>query len=150
MLIHELNPHECLEVLGRTHLGRLGCARFDQPYIVPVHYAFDAERQCVYGFSMIGKKIEWMRENPKVCLEVEDVADKDHWTTVLVTGRYEEIPRAPEGIEASERAEQLFQKRQEWWLPAAGKVPSREHHDVVLYRIQIDRLTGRRASRDHR
>ena len=88
MLIHELSPTECAEVLGRTNLGRLGCSRFDQPYIVPIHFSYDAERNCAYAFSTIGQKIEWMRENPKICLEVDDIADKDHWTTVLVTGRY--------------------------------------------------------------
>src|ERR671911_369841 len=91
MLIHELNSDECAEVLVRTHLGRLGCSRFDQPYIVPIHFSFDREHHCLYAFSTIGQKIEWMRENPKVCVEVEDVTDRTHWTTVLAFGRYEEM-----------------------------------------------------------
>jgi nitroimidazol reductase NimA-like FMN-containing flavoprotein (pyridoxamine 5'-phosphate oxidase superfamily) len=148
MLIHELTSAECVEVLSRTHLGRLGCARSNQPYVVPIHFSFDVERHCVYSFSTIGQKIDWMRENPKVCLEVEDITDKDHWTTVLVTGRYDEIHQAPEETDARSRAELLFQQRREWWLPAAAKVSPREHPDVVVYRIQIDRVTGRRASRD--
>lgn len=148
MLIHELNPRECADVLSRTHLGRLGCARFDQPYVVPIHFSFDAERKCVYAFSAIGQKIEWMRNNPKVCLEVEEIDDRNHWTTVLVFGRYEEIQRGPEGAEARHRAEHLLQQRDEWWLPATGKLPSREPHRMVVYRIRIDRLTGRRATRD--
>ena len=148
MLIHELSPKECAEVLGRTNLGRLGCSRFDQPYIVPIHFSYDAERNCAYAFSTIGQKIEWMRENPKICLEVDDIGDKDHWTTVLVTGRYEEIHQATHAAEARRRAELFFQERPEWWLPAAAKVGSREHHDMVVYRILIDALTGRRATRD--
>ena len=87
MLIHELSREECAEVLSRTDLGRLGCTRFDQPYIVPIHFSFDPDRNCVYAFSTIGQKIEWMRQNPKVCLEVEEIAEKDHWTTVLAIGR---------------------------------------------------------------
>ena len=147
MLIHELSSNDCAEVLRRINLGRLGCSRFDQPYIVPIHFSFDAERSCVYAFSTIGQKIDWMRENPKVCLEVEDIGDKDHWTTVLVTGRYEEIQQ-PHEAEARRRAERLFQERSEWWLPAAAKVGSRAHHDIVVYRIQIDRMSGRRVARD--
>ena len=149
MLIHELSPAECSAVLSQNHLGRLGCSRHDQPYIVPIHFSFDVERHCAYAFSTIGQKIDWMRENPKVCLEVEEIADRNHWTTVLATGRYEEIHQAPEESEARRRAERLFQQRREWWLPAAGKPTSGEHQDVVVYRIQIDRLTGRRAARDH-
>jgi uncharacterized protein len=147
MLIHELNPNECAEFLSRNSVGRLGCALFDQPYIVPIHFSFDAERSCLYAFSTVGLKIEWMRKNPRVCLEVEEIAGKRYWTTVLVFGRYHEIKRRPEDADARRRAEQLFQLRQEWWLPGAAKVPSREHHDMVLYRIEIDRLTGRRTAR---
>jgi hypothetical protein len=148
MLIHELSPHECAEVLARNHLGRLACARLDQPYIVPIHFSFDGERNCVYALSTVGQKVAWMRENPKVCLEVEEIDDKDHWTTVLVAGWYEEIHRAAEYADARLRAEQLFQQRREWWLPGTAKLPSREHHELVAYRIHIDRLTGRRAARD--
>jgi len=145
MLIHALNPHECREVLGRSDLGRLGCARFDQPYVVPIHFSFDSDRDCVYAFSTVGQKILWMRENPKVCLEVEEIRDKDHWTTVLAIGRYQEIHQSPEEAEARRRAEQLFLQRRGWWLPAAAKVTGHEHPDVVVFRVQIDRLTGRRT-----
>ena len=146
MLIHELTANDCAEVLRRSNLGRLACSRFDQPYIVPIHFSFDAERSCVYAFSTIGQKIEWMRENPKVCLEVEDIGDKGHWTTVLVIGRYQEIHQ--DEAETRRRAERLFQERTEWWLPAAAKVGSLERHQIVVYRIQIDRISGRRAARD--
>jgi nitroimidazol reductase NimA-like FMN-containing flavoprotein (pyridoxamine 5'-phosphate oxidase superfamily) len=148
MLIHELTAKDCAEVLSRIDLGRLGCARFDQPYIVPIHFSFDAERHCLYAFSTIGQKIYWMRQNPKVCVEVEEFADKNHWTTVLVTGRYEEIHQDPDENESRKRAEQLFKRRREWWLPGAAKAESGEHQDVVVYRIQIDGLTGRRAARN--
>jgi nitroimidazol reductase NimA-like FMN-containing flavoprotein (pyridoxamine 5'-phosphate oxidase superfamily) len=148
MLIHELTTKQCAEILERTNLGRLGCAQDGQPYVVPIHFSFDVERGCVYSFSTIGQKVLWMRDNPLVCLEVDDVADKNHWQTVVVFGRYEEIQDAPEEKEARERAEALFQQRDEWWLPAAGKVLSRERHGVVVYRIHIDRITGRRAERN--
>lgn len=145
MQIHELSAAECTAVLTRSYLGRLACAHFEQPYIVPIHFSFDAQRNCLYAFSMIGQKIEWMRDNPKVCVEVEEIADKNHWTTVLVFGRYEELQRIPEHAEARARAEKLFDQRQEWWLPGAGHVRSRDHEHMVVYSIQIDRLTGRRA-----
>lgn len=147
MLIHELTPKQCAEVLQRASLGRLGCARGGQPYVVPIHFSFDVERGCVYSFSTVGQKVLWMRENPLVCLEVDDVADKNHWQTVVIFGRYEEIHDSPEQAEARQRAEALFQERPEWWLPAAAKVGSHDRHSVVVYRIHIDRVTGRRAAR---
>jgi uncharacterized protein len=148
MLIQELTPDECFRILERTNLARLGCARNDQPYIVPIHFSFDPPRRCVYGFSAIGQKIDWMRGNPKVCLELDDIDDKNHWTTVLITGRYEEIHQDPDEANARRRAERLFRQRPEWWFPAAAKPASREPQDIVVYRIKIERITGRRASRD--
>jgi uncharacterized protein len=147
MLIQELTPIECAAILQQTSVGRLACCKGNQPYVVPIHFSFDAERGCVYGFSTVGQKVLWMRDNPLVCLEVEDVTDKDRWQTVVLFGRYEEIQDSPEEAEARQRAEALFQKRPEWWLPAAAKVGSHERHAVVVYRIQADRVTGRRAAR---
>ena len=150
MLVHELSATDCLEVLRRSDLGRLACAHNDQPYVVPIHFSFDAGRNCLYACSTVGQKIGWMRQNPKVCLEIEEFADKDHWTTVLVFGRYEELDDLPVQTAALQSARELFQQRREWWLPAAAKLQSHEHHAIVIYRIQISRLTGRRAARDSR
>jgi uncharacterized protein len=147
MLIHELNHAECSAVLQRNSSGRLGYARFDQPFIVPIQFSFDPERNCIYAFSTIGEKVNCMRRNPKVCLEVDEIADKNHWTSVLVVGRYGEIHRDPREADARRRAEQLLSERDEWWLPGAAKLGSKEHEHAVFFRISIDRLTGRRAAR---
>jgi hypothetical protein len=148
MLIHELTAAECAALLRRINLGRLGCSRFDQPYVVPIHFSFAEGENCIYAFSTLGQKIEWMRRNSKVCLEVEEISDKDHWSTVVVVGRYEELQQTLEDADARQRAEQLFGQRHEWWLPAAARLTTAERAHVVLYRIRIDRMTGRRAGRD--
>ena len=148
MLVHELTVPQCREVLGRANLGRLACARDNQPYIVPIFFSVDPEENCLYSFSVVGRKIEWMRENPKVCIEIEEIADKFHWTTVLVTGRYLELRDQQHESPVVERVRGLFQQRPEWWLPAAAKLAGGEEHEqLVFYRIRIDALTGRRAAR---
>ena len=147
MQVRELSAPECTEILERSRLGRLGCSRFDQPYVVPVHFSFDPEQTCLYVVSLIGQKIDWMRENPKVCVEIDDIADEKHWTTVLVFGRYDEIGQTAEHARVRERAERLLEQRLQWWLPAAAQVPSRQHDQLVLFRVHIDRLSGRRTAR---
>ena len=147
MLIHELTAAECEDILKRESLGHLACARDGQPYIVPIHFSFDLRARCMYAFSAVGQKIVWMRENPRVCVEVEDISDKNHWTTVLIFGRYEEIADSSEEAETRQRIWKQFQQRPEWWFPAAAKVSTAERHAVVVYRIRIDRMTGRRAAR---
>ena len=148
MLIHELTDAQCREVLARTNLGRLACAREDQPYVVPISFAFDAEDSCLYSFATVGQKIEWMRDNPKVCVEVEEFSDQFHWTTVVVTGRYLELRETAKADAARQRAQQLFQERPQWWLPAAASLATGEERaEHVVYSIRINAMSGRRTAR---
>jgi nitroimidazol reductase NimA-like FMN-containing flavoprotein (pyridoxamine 5'-phosphate oxidase superfamily) len=148
MLVHELTSEQCRDILSRTRLARLACSRADQPYVVPVLFSYDGGTNSLFCFSAVGKKIDWMRENPKVCLEIEDMEDEFHWTTVVVIGRYDEIDDSPEHREIRHRALHVFQQRSEWWLPGGARASDREHHAIVVYRIHIDTITGRRAARD--
>ena len=145
MLIHELTREECVEVLKRITVGRLACMQDGQPYIVPVFFNLDGDY--LYSFATVGQKIRWMRASPLVCLEVEEIVHQHHWTTVLAFGAYEELTGSAEHATAQRRAQELFSARDRWWEPATGKTPSGESHAAVLYRIRVNRLTGRRASR---
>lgn len=147
MRIHELTSDECVEVLQRSGFARLACARRDQPYVVPVHLSYDLDRHCLYGFSTVGQKVVWMRENPKVCVEIEDIETKDWWTTLVVFGRYEEVGDGPGEAGTRERVWGLFSQRSEWWLPATAKVGDVERHHTIIYRIHIEKVTGRRSMR---
>ena len=94
MVIQEMSRDECLAVLAGARLARLACAKEGQPYIVPVYIAYDRPRlgePRLYGFTTLGQKVEWMRANPLVCVEVDDVTAFDRWVSVVVTGRYEEL-----------------------------------------------------------
>lgn len=149
MVVHELTAGECRRLLARTHIGRLACARRGQPYIVPILFYFDDETDHVYSFSMVGRKVEWMRTNPLVCLEVDEIVDRFHWTTVVALGRYEEITDIEQARAARRRARELFQPHGEWWLPGAAQLASgQEHGTTVVYRIRIDALSGRRTSHE--
>ena len=92
MLIKEISTPECLDTITRASVGRLGCSFQDQPYVVPIYFAYEGE--WIYVFSTIGKKIEWMRANPKVCVEIEEKVSDSEWISVLVNGNYEELSRA--------------------------------------------------------
>jgi nitroimidazol reductase NimA-like FMN-containing flavoprotein (pyridoxamine 5'-phosphate oxidase superfamily) len=147
MLIHEMDPQECREFVRQHDIARIACAHNDQPYIVPISYSFDGGRDCLYAFSGVGRKITWMRENPKVCVEVDAIEHTGLWTTVLIFGRYEELLDRDADREARDRALAHFRARKEWWLPGAGRVPGREHDHVVVFRIAIVNVSGRRAAR---
>jgi len=148
MVIHDLTPSQCRELLGRTHLGRLGCAKADQPYITPIFFHYDAGQDSLFSFSTLGQKIDWMRGNPKVCVEVDEIVGQYNWRTVLVFGRYEEIDDSAAGRVLRTMIQPKLEAQPGWWLPGAAKLAGgQEHHVAVLYRVRIDRLSGRHAAR---
>jgi uncharacterized protein len=147
MFIHEMTEFECRQALQKATVGRLACARDNQPYVVPIHFAFDGHY--IYGFTTAGQKIEWMRTNPKVCLEIDDEISHNQWQSIIVFGRYEELPDVPKYEAARVKAHELLQKHVMWWEPAYVGAAHRDlpHSDIpIFYRLRIDRMTGHRAT----
>ena len=91
MLIQSMTRQASMELLARAKVGRLACAHEGQPYITPMSFIY--EPGCLYSFSTVGQKITWMRANPLVCVEVEEVVNRWDWATVIVLGRYEELTK---------------------------------------------------------
>ena len=149
MFIHEMTESECRQALQKATVGGLACARDNQPYVVPIYFAFDGHH--IYAFATLGQKIEWMRTNPLVCLEIDERTAHDRWTSIVVFGRYEELPDLPKYEAARVKAHEQLQKHAMWWEPAFVGAAHREtpHSDTpIFYRIKIDRMTGHRATPD--
>lgn len=146
MVIHEMTEQECRAVLAGTNVAHLACALNNQPYIVPIHV--DLEGDFFYSYASEGQKIDWMRQNPLVCLEVAEVSSSTRWASVVVIGRYEELPHLPEYEGSRMIALRLFQEHPMWWQPASVPLAGHEHRAPVVFRIQISRVTGRRGSDD--
>ena len=146
MLIRELSEQECRELLGRVSLARLGCARENQPYVVPVRIAY--EEKYVYVFSTVGQKVEWMRENPRVCLQLDEIASAFEWTSLIANGRYQELPE-PRFTAEKAHARELLEKHYEWWLNALAERREKETNELaiepVFFRVEIESMTGLRA-----
>lgn len=149
MLISEMTIAECRSVLVGARIGRLACARDNQPYVVPFNFAHHGEH--LYAFSTLGQKIEWMRTNPLVCVEVDEMKHQSDWTSVIVFGRYEELPDKPEFENERVCAHELLSCHAMWWQPAyvATAHPGQANVPAPIYfRIRIERMTGHRATAD--
>ncbi len=147
MTIELLTREESLGILERSHLARLGCSNGQQPYVVPINYVLEGD--FAYGFSTYGRKIDWMRANPKVCLEIDDIVHNRHWETVVATGEYEELPNTPAATGERHRAWQLLQARPNWWQPGFVKtVISGVERPLVpiFFRIRLVEVTGHRLA----
>jgi nitroimidazol reductase NimA-like FMN-containing flavoprotein (pyridoxamine 5'-phosphate oxidase superfamily) len=146
MQIEEMTLGECREMLDRARVARLACALNNQPYIVPMRVVFDGAS--LYGYSTLGQKIEWMRQNPLICLEIDEIGSDTQWESVVVSGSYEELLRGPRYEDSRREAERLFQRRPMWWEPASVPLAGDGQRPRIVFRIQILGLTGRRAVPD--
>jgi uncharacterized protein len=150
MRVSEMSEEECRALLARLEFGRLATAYRNQPYVVPIYFAYDGRDQ-LYGFTTLGRKVEWMRSNPLVCVEVDDILSHFRWSSVIVLGRYEELPDTPAYREVRLQAQVRLEKRALWWQTAyaASQVRGESHaFDALFYCIHIDKITGRRATAD--
>jgi nitroimidazol reductase NimA-like FMN-containing flavoprotein (pyridoxamine 5'-phosphate oxidase superfamily) len=150
VLIRELAIEECEKVLAAGRLGRLACARDNQPYTVPFHFAYDG-KACLYAFSTLGQKIEWMRSNPLVCVEVDEIKEQNDWTTIVIFGKYEELVDTQQFAADRSYAYDLLSRQPMWWEPAYVAGTHRrpcDCTDPIYFRIHISHMTGHRASAD--
>jgi len=150
MFIKELETGECFEALTEKRLGILACARENQPYVVPFHFVYDGQKS-LYAFSTLGQKIEWMRANPLVCVEADDINNQFEWTSLVIFGRYEELPETSEFEAARNHAYELLSRHAMWWQPAfvAGAHRRQITDDKPIYfRIHIETISGHRAVSD--
>ena len=146
MFIESMNREASVALLARTRLARLACVHAGQPYIFPMSFAYDAD--CLYSFSTVGQKITWMRANPRVCVEVDELVSPQKWETVIVLGRYEELRDTPESAAERTHASALLQRRPVWWEPGYVKTKTQDGErplEFLYLRIHIDRIDGHRG-----
>ena len=137
----ELSRDEVDDFLRGQRIARLGCHAGGETYVVPLIYAYDGE--AVVAVTTEGRKVEMLRENPRVCVEVDDY-DRDgrgSWRSVIAQGTYEELAG-----DAVEGALALLRER---FARAAGRQPEPRPlgPGVVVLRIRLGEVSGRAVER---
>lgn len=146
MHIEELTRQANLDFLAGKRFGRIACAKKSQPYITPFNFAY--HNLHIYSFGTVGRKIEWLRASPLACVQVDEIANPQEWTSVIVFGRYEELPKTIDGQAVHELAWKLLQQHKLWWEPGYSKTVLHGESrplDPVYYRLSIDEINGHRA-----
>ena len=97
-MIKQLSSTEIGDLLSKQIVGRIGCYYENEIYVVPISYAY--EDNAIYCHSLEGKKMEMMRNNPKVCFQVDEMKDMGNWKSVIAWGDFEELCDEKEKIRA--------------------------------------------------
>ena len=147
-MIGRLNSEQIEKVLKENVLGRIGCNDGKKTYVVPVNYVYDD--RFIIAHSVMGLKIEMMRENPQVCFEVDEMKTFTNWKSVIAWGEYQELTDERDRYYAIK----LFVNRmmhmktsQTSVLPGTAEKKVHPHSSgnikPIVYRIVITEKTGR-------
>ena len=146
-MIGVLTTDQINNVVSSQSVCRIACTDGKSPYISPVVYAFDGQHLIFQ--SRPGKKINYLRKNPAVCIEIDIINNLNNWKSVLVYGTFEELKNK----EADEARKFLFNKTHT--LMTVSAVHPFEHSNTlptledsnrikkIMCRINIKEMTGR-------
>lgn len=137
-MIRNLDEAESRKLIEEGKFGHLGLTLAGgEPYVVPVNYLYlDGE---IYVHTLPGKKLDALRQNGKVCLQVERVEDCCRWQSAIAGGEFQEIKRTKEKIKILLEFNKQFERltpveamSEENWNPGG----------VTVFRVNVKRLSG--------
>ncbi len=134
-VIHHLDDDNIERLLRTSIVGRIACCDHGagggdgRPYVVPLAYGYDGDS--LFGHSGPGRKLDLMRANPLVSVEVDEATAPDRWSSVIAEGVFEELREAP----GRERALRTI-------YPSPQPIPELGAHTVV-FRIHLAVKSGR-------
>lgn len=146
-MLGDLTEKQIDNVLSSNVVGRIGCSSGKKIYVVPVTYAYDGES--IIGHTVEGMKIDFLRQNPECCFQVDDVKDLADWESVIAWGTFEEL-KGDEALESSN----LLMKRISPIMPGdtsqshrMGPLPEGRQatfeKNPIVYRIRIKEKSGK-------
>ncbi|TXE07718.1 flavin mononucleotide-binding protein [Gelidibacter salicanalis] len=86
-----LEAKESKFVLENNYLGHLSYIYQNRPYVVPITYYYDTAKNVIICYSGEGHKMQAMRQNNRVAMNVIDVAALTKWKSVTIHGIFEQL-----------------------------------------------------------
>jgi uncharacterized protein len=132
-----LSNAEARRLFDVARVARLGCVVNGDPYVIPINCVLEGDY--LYSHSLPGLKITGLRENPRACVQVDEIETDLHWRSSIAFGRYEEITKPHEREEVLSRLLHRFPLLTpvESTIAIDGDVA-----EVIVFKIHIERLTG--------
>ena len=132
-----LSEDDARRMFHEARIFRLGCIVNGEPYVVPINCHLQDDY--LYSHSLYGLKIAGLRENPRACVQVDEIESDLHWKSAIAFGRFEEITRPSERAEVLTKLLHRFPLLTpvESALAIDGSAP-----EVIVFKIRIERLTG--------
>lgn len=132
-----LTSEEARRLFDAARVARLGCIVNGEPYVIPINCLLDGDH--LYSHSLPGLKIMALRDDPRACIQVDEIESDLHWRSAIAFGKYEEITKPNERQEVLTKLLRKFPMLTpvESAIAIDGAV-----QEVIVFRVRIERLTG--------
>jgi uncharacterized protein len=139
----ELDRAECEALLARNTVGRLAFSFHDHVDVEPLHYVY--ADGWLYGRTSFGPKLLTLAHNRWIAFEVDEVDGLFDWRSVIVRGAFFllEPDRTERETAAWEQGLALLRAL----VPETGTPGDPVAFRAAVFRIHVDEMTGRAASR---
>jgi nitroimidazol reductase NimA-like FMN-containing flavoprotein (pyridoxamine 5'-phosphate oxidase superfamily) len=136
-MMKTLSNEDARRLFQSARVVRLGCVVNGDPYVVPINCHLEGDY--LYSHSLSGMKIAGLRENPRACVQVDEIESDLRWRSAIAFGDYEEITRPNERADILNKLLHRFPMLTpvESAIAVDGSAP-----EVIVFRIKIERLTG--------
>lgn len=143
-----LEKKEMEEMLLSNYIGHLGFISQGRPYVMPITYHFDKVHNAIISYSGEGLKLNALRKNNAVSMEVEEIATVGNWKSVLVHGTFEEIHGSDAKLQLHHFAEgvkSIITKKEGNRPNSIKEFSARIATDKipVVFRIKVLEMTGK-------
>jgi nitroimidazol reductase NimA-like FMN-containing flavoprotein (pyridoxamine 5'-phosphate oxidase superfamily) len=137
-----LSHEDAVALIARNHVGRLAFAFHDRVDIEPISYVYAAG--WLYARTSEGTKLGTTHHHPWVAFEVDEVAGRLDWRSVVVHGTiyFLDPERGEKEHEEYDAAVEHLRAIDGTAFTAADATP----HRRAVFRIHADEIIGRQSS----
>lgn len=137
-------------ILRETEIGRLATSNDNQPYVVPLTYAYHDGKIIIHGAKK-GKKMDNISTNPRVCFQADQSQIIPSDSPCDYTYRYRSVIADGTARTIRDPAERARALRLlvEKYAPESGERITTElidaYDDMAVIEITIDTMVGKRS-----
>jgi len=144
-----LSNSESITLLKDNYIGHLSYIAQGSPFTIPITYYYDKISYAIISYSAEGHKMDSMRKNSEVALEVEEIESNNNWQSVLVHGTFEELHGSDAKYylhEFTEGVKSIITQKEHTHPEFISEFSSKSSSKKipVVYRIKIEEITGKR------
>jgi hypothetical protein len=148
--MEDLRPKECIDLLNNNYIGHLAYISEGKPFTVPITYYYD-QKDSILAYASEGHKIEAMRKNTAVSLQVEEISGVKDWISILVHGEFKEITGANAKFllhEFADGVKAIIHKKENLMPQYISEFTSDVYSRgiTIVYRIKITKMTGKKMN----